>query len=396
MKKLATLLLLYFSQGLPFGFQATALPLLLRSRGVSLQSIGFAGLLAAPWLVKALWAPWVDRYFNARIGRRKSWILPMQACLASCAWLAGRAESEAVLFALVFAMNLFAATQDIAVDGLAVSWLEPHELGPGNAVQVVGYKLGMLTGGGLLLGASEKFGFGFAGVFDGMAVLTVLVLLFATAIAEPPFKQRAEEPVRLVGIFRQLLATLKLPAARPLLALVMTYKMGETLADAMWKPMLFDRAFTVAQVAWWTGTYGMAASLTGSFAAGVWLRRASLPTALLWTAVLRALGVAMEWWVCVNPDSGAALVIAVTCIEHLLAGSITTVMFTLMMRHTERAIGATHYTLLASLEVWGKMPFGALSGALADRAGLPVVFATGTLLCALFAVLAGWLGRRAA
>ena len=50
---------------------------------------------------------------------------------------------------------LLAATQDIAVDGWAVSTLAPGQLGPANAVQVVGYKLGMLTGGGLLVWAAE-------------------------------------------------------------------------------------------------------------------------------------------------------------------------------------------------------------------------------------------------
>jgi PAT family beta-lactamase induction signal transducer AmpG len=70
-KKLATLLTLYFAQGLPFGFQATALPLMLRERGVSLQAIGFASVLATPWLAKALWAPWVDRYGSRRCSPRR-------------------------------------------------------------------------------------------------------------------------------------------------------------------------------------------------------------------------------------------------------------------------------------------------------------------------------------
>ena len=53
-KKLAPLLALYFAQGLPFGFQTGALPLLLRERGVSLRDIGFAGALSAPWLMRAM------------------------------------------------------------------------------------------------------------------------------------------------------------------------------------------------------------------------------------------------------------------------------------------------------------------------------------------------------
>jgi PAT family beta-lactamase induction signal transducer AmpG len=52
--KLGWLSVLYFVQGLPFGLQATALPVYLRTRGVSVTAIGFLGLLALPWLLEAL------------------------------------------------------------------------------------------------------------------------------------------------------------------------------------------------------------------------------------------------------------------------------------------------------------------------------------------------------
>ena len=73
--------------------------------------------LSAPWMAKALWAPLVDRYGSARFGRRKSWIVPMQAALAAGALLAARTDDMVTLAALILVMNLCAATQDIAVDG---------------------------------------------------------------------------------------------------------------------------------------------------------------------------------------------------------------------------------------------------------------------------------------
>jgi len=400
-KKLAPLLVLYFSQGLPFGFQASALPLLLRERGVSLQAIGFAGLLAAPWLLKAFWAPLVDRYGSVRLGRRKSWILPLQGLLALCAFAAARADDPSALFALIFAMNLCAATQDIAVDGLAVSWLEPHELGPGNALQVVGYKLGMLTGGGLLVWASGTVGW--SGVFDAMAVLMLGVLVLAVRIREPsprpapddmtsgstPVPSFAELIARLRGAWRQ-------PAAPALIAVVLTYKMGESLADAMWKPMLFDRGFASEDVGLWSGTFGMLFSLAGSTAAGALARRWPLAAALFWIGVLRAAGVAAQWWLSSLLAPTAAAVIVVTCIEHLFGGAITTVMFALMMRHADQRIGATHYTVLASLEVWGKLPLGVLSGVIAASLGYPALYAIASALCVAFAVLAAAIRPRLA
>jgi PAT family beta-lactamase induction signal transducer AmpG len=87
-------------------------------------------------------------------------------------------------------------------------------------------------------------------------------------------------------------------------------------------------------------------------------------------------------------EVGAAGIIVVTCIEHLLSGTITTVLFALMMRHTRREIGGTHYTLLASLEVLGKGMLGVFSGAIAQRLGYSTLFAIATGLSLAFAGLA--------
>jgi hypothetical protein len=164
----------------------------------------------------------------------------------------------------------------------------------------------------------------------------------------------------------------------------------------MWKPMLFDRGFPSAQIGLWTGSFGMAASLLGSAAAGVLVRRAALPAALFWTALLRGAGVAGEWWISALPQPSPAAVIGVTCVEHLLGGAITTVLFALMMRHTDHEIGATHFSLLAGVEVWGKLPLGALSGVLAARLGYEAVFAAATGLSIAFALVARALRSRLA
>ena len=45
-RKLGFLTLLYFCQGLPGGFLAVALPVILLRQGASLRTVGFAGLLS--------------------------------------------------------------------------------------------------------------------------------------------------------------------------------------------------------------------------------------------------------------------------------------------------------------------------------------------------------------
>ena len=162
----ATLILLaalYCAQGLPSGLIAHSLPSLLRQQGVDLAWIGLLKLLALPWLLKVLWAPWVDRMASPRLGHHRGWILPLQGLVVLC--LAGLALLDpaelfssqfVLLLGVLLVVNLAAATQDVATDGLTVRLLPERWRGLGNSLQVGGYKVGMLlSGSGLLLVADS-------------------------------------------------------------------------------------------------------------------------------------------------------------------------------------------------------------------------------------------------
>jgi MFS transporter, PAT family, beta-lactamase induction signal transducer AmpG len=71
-------------------------------------------------------------------------------------------------------------------------------------------------------------------------------------------------------------------------------------------------------------------------------------------------------------------------LEEVAGGGLTTAMFAFMMARVDRRIGATHYTLLAGIEVFGKTPGALLSGALADAVGFVWTFAAGFGLSLVF------------
>jgi len=394
--KLGVLGCLYFVQGLPFGFQVTALPVYLRQEGVSLSAIGWVGALSLPWMLKVLWAPLVDRWGSSRLGRRRTWILPAQAILGlCCAAAAMRPEDTGIggLLALIFLMNLAAATQDIAVDGYAADILAPDELGPGNAAQVVGYKLGMLTGGGLLLWVSEHIGW--SGLFWTMAALVALVWMVVLWMKEPPVSRDREPPGTVKEVVRATARSLWARTGLWVLVVVGTYKTGESMADVMFKPFLVDAGFTAGDIGLWVGTWGQAFSIVGSLAGGWLALRFTISRALLVVAALRVIPLVGIWALTLFPF-GATAVIGVTCAEHLFGGALTTVMFALMMRSVDRRVGATHFTALAALEVLGKSPGAWLSGVLADQAGYGAVFALAALLSLGYVGLVAWAGARGA
>lgn len=382
--KVGVLSTLYFAQGLPFGFQSNALPLYLGELHLSYTQIGFARALSAPWMFKALWAPLVDRF-----GTRKRWIIGAQLLLsatcAAAAFFPLRDETLAPFLACVLAMNFFAATQDIAVDGFAVDLLSAKELGAGNAAQVVGYKVGILTGGSLLVALSAEWGW--RALFLSMTALCLLATM-VLFVREPVAQHAGGEAARVS--WRELMAKLKGSVTRSgagwLLLGVATYKLGETLADALFGVWL-TRAHSIPKetVALWLGGWGMGASLLGSFFGGYLATRFRPARAVFFAGVLRLLPLIAQWALAAGfIEVSRESIVPSTVAEHLFGGALTTTMFALMMASVDRRIGATHYTLLASVEVLGKSLPGLLSGVLADALGIAPTFALAVVLSAAF------------
>lgn len=85
--------------------------------------------------MKLLWAPIVDALFWPKFGRRKTWLVPVQYLIgvmmvvmssSVTAWLGSADEKPSMMILTVSFMflNFLAATQDIAVDGWALTMLK--------------------------------------------------------------------------------------------------------------------------------------------------------------------------------------------------------------------------------------------------------------------------------
>lgn len=356
--RLALLASLYLSQGLPFGFLTQAVPVLLREQGASLTTIGDTSLLMAPWLLKFLWAPVVDRWGSARHGRRRSWILPLQAMtiavVASLAWVRPE-DAIPALLAATFITACLAATQDIATDGLAVSLLRPEERGLGNGVQVAGYRLGMVIGGGALLVVFARVGW--SASFLAIAGVIALATIPIARWREPPDArpESASEPVR---------ALLARPGMRGWLGMLVTYKLGEQLGGAVTRPMLVDLGFDLEQIGW-LGAADSSASLMGALLGGLLTSLLGRRQALVGFGLLQALGV-LAWAL---PSVGLTNLAAIALIkvgDGFVGSMATAALFTAMMDACRPASGGTDYTVQASVVLVAAFAGSMLGGRVAD------------------------------
>ncbi|XP_019792871.2 major facilitator superfamily domain-containing protein 3 isoform X2 [Tursiops truncatus] len=396
--KLLPLAGLYLVQGLPYGLQSGLLPVLLRARGLSLTRVGLAKALYAPWLFKLVWAPLVDTR-----GSPRAWLTLSTAALGLVCGLlashppaaAGQAGLPVTVAGLLLLLNLAAAVQDVALDTLAVRLLEPAELGPGNTVQVVAYKLGAVLAGGGLLAFVPTLSWPLLFLLLAATYWLAAALTWvAPALQQLPTPLPSEHPRHTLHLGQDLLAV---PGTLWTVGFVLTYKLGEQGTSGLFPLLLLDCGISAPELGLWNGVGAVACSIAGSSLGGALLARRRQPLPLLKSALqFRLGGLACQTAVLFHLDSpgaslapstvlrGAALLSL--CLQHFLGGLVTTTTFTLMMRCSQlapSALQATHYSLLATLELLGKLLMGTLAGALADSLGPRLCFSVFLALSAM-------------
>lgn len=143
------LLVLYTIQGIPMGLSGS-IPFLMQGK-VSYVEQGIFSLVSLPFSLKLLWAPLVDSVYSSSFGRRKSWLVPIQLfCGLLMLWGSSHDlidnwlnnASVRVLTCYFFILYFLMATQDIAVDGWALTMLSPRNKGYASTCNTIGQTVG--------------------------------------------------------------------------------------------------------------------------------------------------------------------------------------------------------------------------------------------------------------
>jgi len=386
-RTLFALSLLYAAQGVPFGFASDYMPVALRQNGYSLGMIAAVSWLQIPWSLKIIWSTVADR--PAIRARARDIVLVLQTLLFSSIALFAIAplkQSPVLWFVLTFLTALFASTQDIFVDALAVRSLAPSQLGFGNTAQVAGYRLGMLAGGAGLLLLIRPLGLRGAVLVCGSLVL--LATPASRLLRERDDMPESHPALRFEAkkLFRHVLSR----DAWPVIVIALTYKLGLHMAAVLIKPMLVDAKWTNDQIGLAAVTLGISAGLLGAAVGGLLHRVMKERTALVMAGILQAimvvplvislkLGVPLGW---------TTLSIAT---ESFVSGLGTTVLFAALMTATRKADAGLHYTLLTSANAIAIGIGGQLVGSLADKLGKGMTLMLAAMACILpLALLGRW------
>ncbi len=278
-KSLIVLTLLYVVQGLPTGLVMASLPFLLRAR-LSYSQLGIVSFASWPYALKLLWSPIVDTKYVASFGRRKSWIVPMQLVIAGVMLALGESiapdlstigpdNASVYVFTLaLFTIVLCAATQDIAVDGLAIAngVLPVAHRGLASTTQSIGLNCGYFMSFTVFLAFnSADFCNAWLRSPENASSVGVLTLnMYCTFIAycffattlymavffrEPAVSESAADVSNMHAVYADILNIAKLKPVQELSLAMMTCKVGFVLFDAVTTLRLLDKGVRQQDVA---------------------------------------------------------------------------------------------------------------------------------------------------
>jgi PAT family beta-lactamase induction signal transducer AmpG len=373
-----------FACGLPLLLTITVLQAWMQQEGVDLTVIGLMALVGLPYTLKFLWAPLLDRYLPPFLGRRRGWLLIIQLLLMAAIATLGFSQPRAHpwLTALAALMvTFFSASQDIVVDAYRREDLADRELGLGSALYVNGYRLGMLlaSGGGLILADHVSF----RTVYLIMAACLGVGVVTTLLCREPPAPLGRPTSLKeaVIQPFVEYFTRSDLSWALMVLAFILLYKIGDSMAVALTTPFYLQIGFSKTEIGTVVKLFGFWATVGGGLLGGVLMLRLGINRSLWVFGFLQMVSTA-GFAVLARLGHSLPGLAAVVAFENLSAGMGTAAYVAFMAALTNKRFTATQYALLSSLMGVPRVLASAPTGFLAQALGWEGFF----LFCTLAAV----------
>ncbi len=390
-------LILGFASGLPLALSTGTLQAWLTIEGVDLKTLGWLSLVGLPYTYKFAWAPVIDRYrlpFDFA-GRRRGWLVFFLTSMAIVLFLISQTSPSQengifriALLALLLA--LLSASFDVVFDAWRAESLSKNLLGLGAAWSVIGYRIAMLTSGGLALLLADLY-LGFDGVYKLLSIICLLLALIAALTPEP---NKSLPPTTLlkavVEPFKEFFG--RNGAILVLLTIVM-YKLGDAFTVSLSTAFLIRGAgFSPAEVGAISKGAGLAATLFGGLFGGLILTRFSLLSCLLFFGILQAITNLGFLWLATYEATLISMAVVII-LENLAGGMGTAAFVALLMTLCDSRFTATQFALLSALASIGRVFVGPMAGEISYEYGWQVFFAISFVIAIPGILMLHWLKK---
>jgi MFS family permease len=357
---------LYVSEGGPIGFIWWALPTMLRKAGVEVPRItALTALLILPWMFKFLWAPLVDAGRTPRWGFR-AWIISAQLAmglsLLPLIWLDPVGHFS--WWAALLLLHAFcAATQDVAIDALAINSVPMEQRGTLNGCMQAGMLVGRsVFGGGALLVAST---FGTRWVIVALIACIWISLVFVLGAKESA--EQGSVKHRLADFRRHLASAARRKKTWLGLAFALTAAAGFEATGQLAGPFLVDRGVPEKTIGIFFGVVVVGATLIGGLIGGRLSDRwGRIPAVAVFVVgfVTMIVGLAVSDMSAGEPKP--AVLMAWLAGMYFFVGLFTASSYALFMDLTDARLGGTQFSAFMSAtngcESWSAWAAGRMVG----------------------------------
>ncbi|KAI5309397.1 hypothetical protein KEM55_003329 [Ascosphaera atra] len=377
------LCLLYFLQGIPMGLATGSVPFLLKPF-LSYGQIGIFSLASYPYSLKLFWSPIVDALWHPGFGRRKSWITPIQTISGlSMIYLgsqidtmmkAAGANNGAGVWGFTgwwFLLVFLSATQDIAVDGWAISLLSAKNVAYASTAQTVGLTAGQFLSYTVFLAfnSSDFANKWFRSQPEDAGLLSLggylkfwgwMYLIITVLVAVFKREERNKNREGIGAVYKSMWGVLNLKNIQTLIIVHLIAKIGFIANDAVTNLKLLDKKFGQENMAL-VVLIDFPFEIALGYYAGKWSTQYG-PMRLWCWAFMGRLGAALfaHFTVAIFPlgyDGPPGWYIFIVILEHVASTFMSTVMFVAISAYHARIadpqIGGTYMTLLATVSNLG-------------------------------------------
>jgi MFS transporter, PAT family, beta-lactamase induction signal transducer AmpG len=347
--KMLSMLLLGYSAGLPLLLIGSTLQAWMKDEGVDLTAIGLVSLLGLPYVLKFLWAPFLDRYKLPFLSRRKGWMMLFQMFIVLSILMLSTVNPSQDLFMVSLwslMVSFFSASQDVVLDAYRREILLEDELGLGSSLYITGYRLAMLVSGALALYLADSLPW--SRVYQLLALFMVPSILFTLISPKEDFLGVIMPKTLGVAVWGPLRDFFSRKGAWIILMFVLLYKVGDSMASNMTTPFILDIGYSKTDIAAVAKTFGMLATIIGGIIGGTLMLKISIKRSLIFFGFLQAISTLGFSFLSYLPVSFFSLSMVIA-FENLASGMGTAAYSAYMASLTNKQFTATQYALLSAL-----------------------------------------------
>jgi PAT family beta-lactamase induction signal transducer AmpG len=371
--RMLTMLMMGYCSGLPLLLTGGTLQAWMTDEKIDLTAIGMVSLIGMPYVLKFLWAPFLDRYQIPFLGRRKGWMIIFQVLILVSIFGLSLSNPTTNLMAVLgwaFCIALFSASQDVVVDAYRREIMPDEELGLGSSLYVNGYRLAMIVSGSLALNMADNMPF--TNVYKIMALCMIPAILF-TLIA-PKENHHIKIPSNMKeAVFGPLQEFFTRKGAFIVLLFILLYKVGDSMAANMTTPFILQLGYTKSDLGNVAKLFGLVSTIIGGLIGGVMMLRYNMKWSLIFFGILQAVSTIGFAILPSMPITLSSLAIVVA-FENLASGMGTAAYAAYMASLTNKQFTATQYALLTALMGVPRVILSSPTGKMAQVMGWEMFF----------------------